>query len=35
MEKNSLLKIENLSSGYGSTIIVNDFSFEVEEGQIL
>ena len=32
---NSLLKIENLSSGYGSTIIVNDFSFEVEEGQIL
>ena len=35
MEKNFLLKIENLSSGYGSTIIVNDFSFEVEEGQIL
>lgn len=35
MEKNSLLKIENLSSGYGSTIIVNDFSFEVKEGQIL
>ncbi len=35
MEKNSLLKIKNLSSGYGSTIIVNDFSFEVEEGQIL
>ena len=35
MEKNSLLKIENLSSGYGSTIIVNDFSFEVEEGQIV
>ena len=24
-----------MSSGYGSTIIVNDFSFEVEEGQIL
>jgi ABC-type branched-subunit amino acid transport system ATPase component len=35
MKKNSLLKIENLSSGYGSTIIVNDFSFEVKEGQIL
>ena len=24
-----------MSSGYGSTIIVNDFSFEVEKGQIL
>ena len=24
-----------MSSGYGSTIIVNDFSFEVEEGQIV
>ena len=35
MKKNYLLKIDNLSSGYGSTIIVNDFSFEVEEGQIL
>ena len=35
MTKNSLLKIENLSSGYGSTIIVNNFSFEVKKGEIL
>ena len=35
MTKNSLLKIENLSSGYGSTIIVNNFSFEVNKGEIL
>ena len=34
MTKN-LLKIENVSSGYGSTIIVNNFSFEVEKGQVL
>ena len=35
MTKNSFLKIENLSSGYGSTIIVNNFSFEVNKGEIL
>ena len=35
MTKNLLLKIENVSSGYGSTIIVNNFSFEVEKGQVL
>ena len=35
MTKSSLLKVENLSSGYGSTIIVNDFSFEVNKGEIL
>tara|TARA_B100001063_G_scaffold79686_1_gene74157 strand:+ start:1124 stop:1852 length:729 start_codon:yes stop_codon:yes gene_type:complete len=35
MTQNSLLKIENLSSGYGSTIIVNNFSFEVKKGEIL
>ena len=35
MTKDLLLKIENVSSGYGSTIIVNDFSFDVEKGQIL
>ena len=35
MNKNLLIKIENISSGYGSTIIVNNFSFEVEQGQIL
>ena len=35
MKKEVLLKIDNLSSGYGSTIIVNNFSFDVEKGQIL
>ena len=35
MKKDLLLKIENVSSGYGSTIIINNFSFEVEKGQIL
>lgn len=35
MTKNLLLKIENVSSGYGSTVIVNNFSFEVEKGQVL
>ena len=35
MTKNLLLKIENISSGYGSTIIVNNFSFEINKGQVL
>lgn len=35
MKNNSILKIENISSGYGSTVIVNNFSFEVSQGQIL
>ena len=35
MNKNLLIKIENISSGYGYTVIVNNFSFEVEQGQIL
>ena len=35
MTKNLLLKIKNISSGYGSTIIVNNFSFEIEKGQVL
>mgnify|MGYP001381563386 CR=1 FL=1 len=35
MKKNLLLKIENVSSGYGSTVIVNNFSFEIEKGQVL
>ena len=35
MTKNLLLKIEDVSSGYGSTVIVNNFSFEVEKGQVL
>tara|TARA_B100000035_G_C20996442_1_gene552736 strand:+ start:873 stop:1601 length:729 start_codon:yes stop_codon:yes gene_type:complete len=35
MTKNLLLKVENVSSGYGSTIIVNNFSFDVEEGQVI
>ena len=35
MTKNSILKIENVSSGYGSTVIVNNLSFEVDQGQIL
>ncbi len=35
MKKDLILKIENVSSGYGSTIIINNFSFEVEKGQIL
>ena len=35
MKKDLFLKIDNVSSGYGSTIIVNNFSFDVERGQIL
>ena len=35
MTKNLLLKIENISSGYGSTIIVNNFSFEIQKGNVL
>ncbi len=35
MDKNDLLNIQNISSGYGSTIIVNNFSFSVKIGQIL
>ena len=35
MTKNLLLKIKNISSGYGSTIRVNNFSFEIEKGQVL
>ena len=35
MTKNSILKIKNVSSGYGSTVIVNNLSFEVDQGQIL
>ena len=35
MDKNDLLNIQNISSGYGSTIIVNNFSFSVKMGQIL
>ena len=35
MTKNLLLKVKNVSSGYGSTIIVNNFSFDVEEGQVI
>ena len=33
MKKDLLLKIENVSSGYGSTIIINNFSF-VRQGSI-
>ena len=34
MNKNLLIKIENISSGYGSTVIVNNFSFEVEVSKV-
>ena len=35
MIKNNLLEIKNVSSGYGSTTIVNNFSFEINSGEIL
>ena len=35
MTKEILLKVENISSGYGSTIIVKNFSFDIMRGEIL
>ena len=35
MSKNNLLEIQKVSSGYGSTTIVNNFSFVINKGQIL
>ena len=35
MSKNNFLEIKNISSGYGSTTIVNNFSFEINRGEIL
>ena len=35
MAKEILLQVENISSGYGSTMIVKNFTFNVEKGQIL
>ena len=35
MSKNNFLEIKNISSGYGSTTIVNNFSFQVNRGEIL
>ena len=35
MSKNNFLEINNISSGYGSTTIVNNFSFEINRGEIL
>jgi len=35
MKKEILLKVENISSGYGSTTIVKNFSFDVMRGEIL
>ena len=35
MTKEILLKVENISSGYGSTTIVKNFSFDVVRGEIL
>ena len=35
MSKNNFLKINNIFSGYGSTTIVNNFSFEINRGEIL
>ena len=35
MTKEILLKVENISSGYGSTTIVKNFSFDVMRGEIL
>jgi len=35
MSKNNLLEIKKISSGYGSTTIVNNFTFEINKGEIL
>ena len=32
---NQILKIENISAGYGSTVVVNSFSFSVNQGEVL
>ena len=35
MSDNNLLEIKKLSSGYGSTTVVNNFSFKINKGEIL
>ncbi|MSP10668.1 MAG: ATP-binding cassette domain-containing protein [Pelagibacteraceae bacterium] len=35
MKKDVLLKIENVNSGYGSTTVINNFSFSLNKSQIL
>lgn len=32
---NNLLELKNISSGYGSTTIINNFSFSIKSGEIL
>jgi urea transport system ATP-binding protein len=32
---NQILKIENISAGYGSTVVVNSFSFSINQGEVL
>ena len=32
---NNLLEIKELSAGYGSTTVVNNFSFKINKGEIL
>lgn len=32
---NQILKIDNISAGYGSTVIVNSFSFSMNQGEVL
>ena len=32
---NQILKVENISAGYGSTVVVNSLSFSINQGEIL
>ena len=34
MKDDSIIKVENLVAGYGETIILDDVSFDVLEGEI-
>lgn len=34
MKKNSIIKVEDLVAGYGETVILNDISFDIHEGEI-
>jgi len=33
--QNQILEIENISAGYGSTVVVNSFSFSIKQGEII
>lgn len=32
---NQILRIENVSAGYGSAMVVNDLSFSINQGEVL